>query len=79
MQAASVQVASRREDEDEAAGGGESDSDVRIDNMLACTTSTNMSDDFAHRGRELSTMPFYVYRMYVRRVRKPSRANASAP
>ena len=32
------------------------------------TTSTNMFDDYAHRGSRLSTMPFYVYRMYVRRV-----------
>jgi hypothetical protein len=47
--------------------------------VKACTTSTNTSDDYAHRGRKLSTMPFYVYRMYVRRIRKPSFARACAP
>eukprot|EP00972_Heterocapsa_arctica_P020335 3000991-Heterocapsa_arctica.AAC.1 len=38
-----------------------------------------MSDDYAHRGKKLSTMPFYIYRMYVRRIPKPSRAKACAP
>ena len=45
----------------------------------ACTTSTNTADDYAHRGRELGSMPFYVYRMYVRRVRRPGRDRARAP
>ena len=36
-----------------------------------CTKSTNASDDFAHRGRKLLNTPFYVYRMYVRRIPKP--------
>ena len=34
--------------------------------------STNASDDYAHRGDALATMPLYVYRMYVRRVARPS-------
>ena len=37
-----------------------------------CTTSINSADDYAHRGRKLSAMPYYVYRMYVYRVRSPS-------
>ena len=36
-----------------------------------CTTSNNAADDYAHRGRKLSAMPYYVYRMYVTRVAKP--------
>ena len=47
--------------------------------MQVCTTSTNTADDYAHRGPRLQTMPFYIYRMYVRRVLKPSRAKASGP
>jgi len=42
-----------------------------ISKAEVCTTSTNAGDDFAHRGRQLHTMPFYVYRMYVRRIPKP--------
>ena len=47
--------------------------------MEACTTSTNISDDFAHRGDGLQTMPFYVYRMYVRRILRPAKAKAKDP
>ena len=36
------------------------------------TTSTNTSDDYAHRGIRLQSMPFYVYRMYVIRVARKS-------
>ena len=50
------------------------DSDVDIEKIEACTTSTNASDDYANRGQKLSAMCFYVYRMYVRRVRKRSPA-----
>jgi hypothetical protein len=50
------------------------DDDVEIVDMEACTTSTNISDDFAHRGDGLQTMPFYVYRMYVRRILRPGKA-----
>ena len=55
------------------------DDDVEIVDMHASTTSTNTSDDFAHRGRKLQTMPFYVYRMYVRRIPRPGRARAKDP
>ena len=44
-----------------------------------CTTNTNTADDLAHRGPRLQTMPFYIYRMYVRRVLKPSRAKGAVP
>ena len=43
---------------------------VEIMTTTACTTSTNAADDYAHRGRNLQAMPYYVYRMYVRRVRR---------
>ena len=52
------------------------DDDVEIVGVEACTTSTNISDDFAHRGDGLQTMPFYVYRMYVRRILRPAKAKA---
>jgi hypothetical protein len=41
------------------------ESDVEVIEMDTCTTSTNASDDYTHRGFRLQTMPFYVYRMYV--------------
>ena len=52
---------------------------VYVVDMEACTTSTNISDDFAHRGDGLQTMPFYVYRMYVRRILRPGKASATDP
>ncbi|MCP4201017.1 MAG: hypothetical protein GY769_03695, partial [bacterium] len=76
VQAVSVHVIGRSEKEE---AQHVSDSDVSIDKIEACTTSTNTSDDYAHRGRKLSTMPFYVYRMYVRRVPQSSRTRAAAP
>ena len=60
-------------------GDGAEDGDVNISKVEACTHSTNASDDYAHRGTELRTMPFYVYRMYVRRISKPSRVRARSP
>ena len=45
------------------------DTDI-ISKVEVCTQSTNAADDFAHRGRQLQNMPFYVYRMYVRRIPK---------
>ena len=39
----------------------------------ASTHSTNDADDYAHRGPKLWNMPFYVYRMYVRKIAKPSK------
>ncbi len=59
--------------DDEQAGGAQNE------DMDVVTTSTNTADDYAHRGPGLQTMPFYVYRMHVRRVPKPSRAKASGP
>ena len=79
VQAVCFKVAKSGQDDAGAGGGSESDSDVSIDQMEACTASTNASDDYAHRGSSLSAMPYYVYRMYVRRVSKPSRAKTSAP
>jgi len=35
--------------------------------LTASTSSTNSADDFAHRGDALRDMPYYLYRMYVRR------------
>ncbi|MDA8609366.1 hypothetical protein N9L19_00465 [bacterium] len=61
------------------AQGYAEDGDVEIVDMHACITSTNISDDFAHRGSRLRTMPFYVYRVYVRRILKPARARAKGP
>ena len=48
--------------------GAAEDNHDDFDKVEACTTSTNTADDYAHRGHRLTTMPFYVYRMYVRRV-----------
>ena len=60
-----------REDADDAE---EQVDEAQVGNMEMCTTSTNTADDYAHRGAHLQTMPFYVYRMYVRRVLKRSKA-----
>ena len=53
--------------------------DVEVIEMDTCTTSTNTSDDYTHRGLRLQTMPFYVYRMYVRRVPKSIGSKVNAP
>ena len=42
--------------------------------METCTKSTNEADNYAHRGAHLQSMSFYVFRMYVRRVLKRSKA-----
>ena len=39
---------------------------VEVEEMNVFTTSTNVSDDYAHRGSQLQSMPYYVYRMYVK-------------
>ena len=49
--------------------------DAEVYNMEICTKSTNEADNYAHRGAHLQSMPFYVYRMYVRRVLKRSKGN----
>jgi hypothetical protein len=69
-----VQDEQQQHEEDHA-----SESDVDFDKLEACTTSTNTADDYAHRGRTLRTMPYYVYRMYVHRILRPPRAKATAP
>ena len=56
----------------------ESDDDVDVVKIEACTTSTNASDDYAHRGPELANLTLYTYRMYVRRVPKPRRGKPVA-
>ena len=48
--------------------------DVEVAEMNVSTTSTNVSDDYAHRGSQLQNMPYYVYRMYVKKVPKKGRA-----
>ena len=53
--------------------------EAEVDNMETCTKSTSTADDYAHRGPELESMPFYVYKMYVRRVLKKSKGTASVP
>ena len=63
------------EDDDDDDG----DDNVDIVKMEAMTTSTNASDDYAHRGPKLRTLTLYMYRMYVRRVPKPSRSKMAAP
>jgi hypothetical protein len=57
--------------DDQGGAAQPADDDVEVIGMDTCTTSTNTSDDFTHRGPQLQTMPLYVYIMYVRRV--PSR------
>ena len=49
----------------------DSDEEIVIEDVQACTSSTNIADNYAHRRIKLQCMPFYVYRMYVRRIRKP--------
>ena len=58
--------------------GDQSKEDVDVEQMTACTTSTNASDDYAHRGSRLRTMPQYVYRMHVRRIRLTDRSKTPA-
>ena len=49
-----------------------------VDEPDAQSKSASVSDDYAHRGDALHSMPFYVYRMYVRRVRR-TKALAKQP
>ena len=59
-------------------GDGDGDASQLASTVEACTHSTNASDDYAHRGIKLRNMTFYVYRMYVRRIPKPSTAKSSS-
>ena len=52
----------------QAAHSSEDKGPVEFAAVEACTASTNTADDYAHRGPFLKAMPFYVYRMYVRRI-----------
>ena len=74
-----VQTVAVHVPDDAQDGDGGQDGDVNLCQVEACTHSTNASDDYAHRGTKLRTMPFYVYRMYVRRISKPSRVQARSP
>ena len=57
----------------------DAEDDVNITKVEASTHSTNASDDYAHRGTPLRTMPLYIYRMFVRRIPKPgATANTKA-
>ncbi len=51
---------------------------VVVDKLEAVTASTKTSDDYMHRDVHLHCMCLYVYRMYVRRVRRPSQAGTKA-
>ena len=55
------------------------DDDLEILDVHASAASTSTSDDFAHRGDKLLNMPFYIYRMYVRRILRRGRARAKDP
>ena len=82
IQAVTVRVRTSDDDmssADQRTQEDDPEEDVEVVDMHACTTSTNTSDDYAHRGVKLLTMPFYIYRMYVRRVQKPGGAAARAP
>ena len=49
-----------QEDDDEEVG-------AEIVNTELNTTTTNIADDYAHRGPKLRGMPYYVYQMHVSR------------
>ena len=55
------------------------DDNIDIVKVEAITHSTNTSDDYAHRGPKLSSLPLYVYRMYVRRIPRPRREKSISP
>ncbi len=73
LQALSFHSQAPREDGEEVGeGDGGGAGQVAVEKVEAVTTSTNVSDDYAHRGPRLGPMPLYVYRMCVRRVPRPS-------
>jgi len=76
IQAVTVRARTTVDDDGEE---NDADDDLEILDVHASGTSTNISDDFAHRGDKLRTMPFYIYRMYVRRILRPGRARATDP
>ena len=72
----SVQAVSRQTSGD--VSEGDDDGAVVVDKMEAVTASTNTSDDYTHRGAHLRSMRLYVYRMYVRRVRRQNQEGSKA-
>ena len=74
VQTVAVHVPDNDEECDGSQYGG-----VNISKVEACTHSTNASDEYAHRGAKLRTMPFCGCRMYVRRISRPSRVRATSP
>ena len=69
------------EDDGDADGGvaQPADDNLEVVGIDTCTTSTNRSDDYTHRGLPLHTMPLYVYTMYVRRVPRRAGSKAKGP
>ena len=81
LQASSINIqVTRKEDEhsdndqrcssarQDGEDGGCSDDNTHVEllsNTLH-TTSTNFTDDYAHRGSALSAMPLYIYCMHVK-------------
>ena len=55
------------------------DDDMEIVGVEACTASTIMYDDFAHRGYVMRCMQFYVYRRCARSTLRPRTARAKGP
>ena len=74
-----VHAAQDNEDDEEDSEADAEEDPGNIAKVEVCTHSTNAADDYAHRGTKLKTMPFYVYRMYVCRVRKPKGLLAEHP
>ncbi len=56
--------------EDEQALSDVEGEDVDVIEAVSSTSSTNAADDFAHRGPTLQSMPNYICRMYVTRIRR---------
>ena len=73
IQTVSVRVAPEQDEENA------DPNDAQDEAVHANTTSTNASDDYAHRGDVLAPMPYYVYRMYVRFLGRISRSTPLSP
>ena len=62
VQAASVQMRMSGTDTagviQPAVNEEDSDQEIEIENVQACTSSTNTADDYGHRGSKLQCMPF---------------------
>ncbi len=80
MQTVTVQLQVPNDDQ----GGGfqptrDDGDDGEVIGIDVCTTSTNTSDDYTHRGLQLQSIPIYVYKMYVRRVPRRAASKAKDP